>query len=111
MAVTTRFWIDGLNKARQRWLATGRDPGLFDGAVNVLHGATTNTDILKALARSVYTVRHIGDPSGADSDVWMMTAEHDPVLAYERHETRFGDADVAVLPDIPGGMVAKTSMP
>jgi hypothetical protein len=91
--------VGGLKWARDRWLSAGRDPSLFDIAINVLHAATTNIDVLRALPAPPFTVRTV---HGADDhpELWRIYANGDAMLDYELREAA-ADADVTVMSRLP----------
>jgi len=90
----------GLQRARARWLGAGRDPELFDLAVNVLECATTNLDVRQALSPPTYCISNRGGTDSGRNDVWGIYANGELMLEYRLLEVSYStdvDADVTVF--------------
>ena len=87
--------IAPLKSARDRWLASGKDPKLLDMAVTALDAATVNTDVVRALGPG-YVVKRLGSRNGPPSPVYGIYVGEHLMLKYQLHELG-AEADVEVV--------------
>jgi hypothetical protein len=86
-----------LRKASERWQSAGKDPKLFDTAINALNSATTNVDVWTALRSPTFSVKMPDDAGAIQPGIWRIYVNGDRMLDYQLQEGP-ADADVTIIP-------------